>query len=208
MVCHGRRGSNVAKALVRSVVQFGISGKGAMRTTGLDWLRDYHDASRDNDEFSEEHGLHRGAGVLCGTGTSHMATVRAPDTPDKPLTDEGLTGPYRRFSVHDHLLEPNHVSSPAISTDIQEKIPPACTIDFTNLPPPTRRWRFPDGPTSRRPDAKDDTGTGPARQCLGEDSEDVLEVNGKSRMSSDNVKGYADSTAEAMKDLVPQTRSL
>ena len=226
----------------------GISDGDTMRTTGLDWLRDHHDTSRDNDKFNEEHGQHRGAGVLCGTGPSQMAMVRAPDTPDKPLTNEGLTGPYRRFSVHDHLLEPTHVSPPAISIGIREKIPPVRMIDFTNLPPPTRRWRFPNADTTksgntgtmlsimkptdqkvktpkkitfanhaqvcvyttspRRQDAKDDTGAVPACQCSGEDSEDGLEVNGKSRMSSDNVEGYADSTVEAMKDLVPQTRFL
>lgn len=125
----------------------GRSGWEATRTTGLDWLRDHHAALWGVDLFGEGQGQQRGAALL--RDPSHVATVRAPDTPDKPLTStkEGLTAPHRRFAVYDHL-QPN-VSS---SLDVQEEIKvaqPVRTIDFTNLPPPSRRWRFPEADATK-----------------------------------------------------------
>ena len=116
----------------------GRSGKEAMRRAGLYWLGDHHHDSRSDDEFSEGHGQRGEARVL---SLGHTTPVRAPDTPDTPVVYGGLT---------DILLEPAPLSSPVVSTDLQKKAPPVRTIDFTNLPQPTRRWRFPDGAGATR----------------------------------------------------------
>lgn len=113
-----------------------------MPGTGLDWLRDHHDASKDDDEFGEEHGQDAGAGALRGPG--YMTTVQSPNTPEKPLRYEGPSAIYRRLPGYDHLSKPTRITLPATSIDRQQKMPPVRTIDFTNLPPPTRRWRFPE----------------------------------------------------------------
>ena len=119
-----------------SPTEGGRSGKETKKGSGLDWLRDPHDTSGDDDEFSGEHSQHTVAGTL--RGPNHMTTVRSPDTPDK-----GAPGTYGRLSVDEHLSTPTRVSLPVISIDLQRKTPPIRTIDFTNLPPPTRRWHFP-----------------------------------------------------------------
>ena len=224
----------------------GRLGREAMRGSGLDWLRDHHD----DNESNEEHGQTGGGSALCGP--RYMTEVQSPDTPEKPLAYEGPSATYRRLPVDEYLSKPTHVSLPAISVDKQQKMkmPPVRTIDFTNLPPSTRRWRFPEAdgtksgdkatilsvvkPTEhdkvktpkkisfanharvcvymvspRRPDANGGAGAGPARQCLSERFEDGPEVDGKTRMSSDEVRSSddSDSTAGGIKDLAPQTGS-
>ena len=118
----------------------GKSGREVVQGAGLDWLRDPHDAFKDDGNFSDEDGQHRGAGTLRG----YLTTVRSPDTPDRPLTNERPSARYRRLSADEHLSKSTPVSSPATSIDKQEKMLSVRTIDFTNLPPPTRRWRFPE----------------------------------------------------------------
>ncbi|KAH0836846.1 hypothetical protein J3R83DRAFT_8633 [Lanmaoa asiatica] len=240
-------GSLVFSGFDKDVQRVEKSGREAVRGTGSDWLWDHRDTSRDDDESSEEHDQHREPGALLGP--NHMTTARSPDTPDKPLACGGPSGraTYQRLSLDEHLSKPTHVSSPAISTNTQEKIPPIRTIDFTIPPPPTRRWRFPQADATipgetgmslsvvkctenkvktpkkisfanhaqvcvylvspRRPDAKDGARGGPARQRLGEGFEDWQKVDGETRMSSDEVEGSDDSTAEAIKDLATQTDS-
>jgi hypothetical protein len=216
----------------------GRLGREAMPGMDLDWLRDHHDASKDDDEFSEEHGQEAGA------HPSHVTTVQSSVTPEKPLGYEGPSEIYRGLPVDSHLSKPTHVASPVISINKQQKLPPVRTIDFTNLPPPTRRWRFPEAdgtksgdkgtipsvvkPTEhkvktpkkisfanharvcvymvspRRADDNDGACAGPTRQCLSKGFGDGPEVGGKTRVSSDEIKGSDDSTTEEIKGLPPR----
>jgi len=112
----------------------------AVRAAGSDWPRDHDDASKD-DEFSEEPSQDKEVDAL--RVPSHTTTVRSFDTPEKPFAYEGPSASYRLLSVDERLSRSTHVSSPAISTDKQGKLPSVRTIDFTNLSPPARRWRFP-----------------------------------------------------------------
>ncbi|KAG8221125.1 hypothetical protein J3R82DRAFT_2655 [Butyriboletus roseoflavus] len=101
----------------------GRSGRETKQGSALDWLRDPHEASRGDDVFSGEHSQHTVADTL--RGPSHMTPVRSPDPPDRLPACGSPSATYRRHSIDEHLSKPTR------------------TIDFTNLPPPTRRWRFP-----------------------------------------------------------------
>lgn len=117
----------------------GRPGREAVRAGGSDWPRDHDDASKD--EFSEESSQDKEVDAL--RGSSHTTTVRSFDTPEKPFAYEGPSASYCLLSVDERLSKSTRVSSPAISTDKQGELPPVRTIDFTNLSPPARRWRFP-----------------------------------------------------------------
>lgn len=127
----------------------GRSGKEAMLEPGLGFFQDHHGHSSDDDKFSKAHGQGGGAGAPHG----HMTTVRSPNTPEKPLSNEGSSATHQRLSLDEHLSKSTQVSSPAVPIDKKEKMPVVRTIDFTNLPPRTRRCRFPKADRGKSGDA-------------------------------------------------------
>lgn len=224
--------------------QGGKSGRDVVLGPGLDLFRDHHDGSGDDAELGGERGKGVGVGTLRGYGTM----VRSPDTPDRPLAHEGPSATtYQHLVAGEHSSKPAHVSPPAISIDTPKKISPVRTIDFTNLPLPTRRRRFLEtddtksGETGtilsvvksthhkiktpkkisfadharvcvytvspRRPDTKHDADAGSERPSLNEGFEGGLEVDDKTRMSSDEAKGSDNLAVEAIKDMASQTDS-
>ena len=137
-VCHSGRGSYASFGSIHRSVQWAEDLPSGRRCEG--WVLTASGSEHhDNDESNEEHGQNRACSAL--HGPRYMTKVQSPDAPEKPLAYEGPSATYHCLPVDKYIsLE----TKPSPHKQEKMKIPPIRVIDFTNLPPSTRHWHFPE----------------------------------------------------------------